>query len=321
MAKVKKWFKTNIELPLKANGIFISLETVRVNNSLKKPGSVFLEMARTAYSSGADYFYRVNDDTEMKDTWPALFVHSLQSLGKPFGAVGPKCNQGNQKILTHDFTSRLHMEIFEMNYYPPQLVDWWMDDWISYVYGKRRTFKAQNVHVIHHTGAHGQRYEVDQSNEALLVNLIQQGKGKIRKWMLQQGPQLISEDILREFDSDVFEANYDHTDIPVILEPSTGLILSSSKPQPDAITSATATTSKITGSTQVSTPDVSSSESSSSASTTSVTTALLDSLLDASVQEDSAGLSQSQGRGGRGVRRQRANRKGKKGNKLRLQEE
>ncbi len=44
---------------------------------------------------------------------------------------GPKCQQGNDKILTHDFVHRLHLEIFDMNYYPPELVDWWMDDWIS----------------------------------------------------------------------------------------------------------------------------------------------------------------------------------------------
>lgn len=298
-----------MELPLKNNGIFITLETVRVNNSLKKPGPVFLEMARRAYNVGADYFYRVNDDTEMKDTWPALFVHSLQALGRPFGAVGPKCNQGNQKILTHDFTSRLHMEIFEMNYYPPQLVDWWMDDWISYVYGKKRTFKAQNVHVIHHTGAHGQRYEVDRSNEGLLTNLIQQGKGKIRKWMLQQGASVISEDVLRDFDTDVFEPNYEHIDIPVLLDPQNGLILSSQAKSASTVVEVasvdTRTSEKV--------PTISMGD---QASTTAKRNALLDSVLDGAMQSDPEAVID---RAGRGVRRQRNNRKGRRGNKLRLQ--
>ena len=39
--------------------------TVRVNNVMKKPGPVFNEMARVAYLDGADFFYRVNDDTEL----------------------------------------------------------------------------------------------------------------------------------------------------------------------------------------------------------------------------------------------------------------
>ena len=172
MSKTKKWFKDNIETPMRKNGIKLTLRTVRVNNSLKKPGPVFVEMARAAYIAGADYFYRINDDTEMLENWPEHFVRSLHRfpsltpvedgdadkfLKKPYGVLGPGCQQGKTTILTHDFVHRTHMEIFEMNYYPPQLVDWWMDDWISFVYGQQRTFRANSVPVVHHTGAHGQR--------------------------------------------------------------------------------------------------------------------------------------------------------------------
>ena len=55
-----------------------------------------------------------------------------------------------------------------MNYYPPELADWWMDDWISFVYGKQRTFKASQISVHHHTGAHGRRYKINRANEPKL---------------------------------------------------------------------------------------------------------------------------------------------------------
>lgn len=42
MASVVDWFRDNVHLPLLKNGISISLRTVKVNNSLKKPGPVFL---------------------------------------------------------------------------------------------------------------------------------------------------------------------------------------------------------------------------------------------------------------------------------------
>jgi hypothetical protein len=103
------------------------------------------------------------------------------------------------------------MEIFEMNYYPAQLTDWWMDDWISFVYGQKRTFKAYDVKVIHHTGAHGQRYEVNQENGLALTSLIDQGRQKIRQWMLKNS---ISERLLTEFDNDVFDQNMVHMNIP-----------------------------------------------------------------------------------------------------------
>jgi hypothetical protein len=71
----------------------------------------------------------------------------LQSFGRPYGAVGPLCRQGNTKILTHDFTHRLHMEVFGMEYYPPELTDWWMDDWIARVYGSSRTRQSKSIEV------------------------------------------------------------------------------------------------------------------------------------------------------------------------------
>lgn len=205
------WFDDNIKNVMKKRGITVILKVVKVNNTLKKPGPVFLEMARTAYNEGADYFYRLNDDTELIDNWPSTFVKALNSLGKPFGVVGPTCKQGNQQILTHDFVHRLHMEIFEMNYYPAQLTDWWMDDWISYVYGKERTFKAKAVKVIHHTGAHGQRYEVNQENHFALTNLIATGRNKIRRWMLKNSA---SQKELEAFDNDVYDQNMVHIDVP-----------------------------------------------------------------------------------------------------------
>jgi len=39
------------------------------------------------------------------------------------------------------------MEIFDMKYYPPELSDWWMDDWMSRVYGDKRTIKLNGVEV------------------------------------------------------------------------------------------------------------------------------------------------------------------------------
>jgi hypothetical protein len=42
-------------------------------------------------------------------------VAALEEL-KParVGVVGPKCKEGNQKILTHDFTHRTHAAIFQV---------------------------------------------------------------------------------------------------------------------------------------------------------------------------------------------------------------
>jgi hypothetical protein len=181
--QVENWFDEFIEKPLASRGITVKLHLVQVDNKLKKPGPVFNVITKHAYDNGADYIYRVNDDTEMKGPWAKRFIQELHKMGEPYGAVGPLCQQGNRKILTHDFTHRTHMEIFNGFYYPKELVDWWMDDWISRVYGSRRTRQGVSVPVVHHTQAHGQRYQVDKSNKQHLERLLTEGKRKIISYM------------------------------------------------------------------------------------------------------------------------------------------
>ena len=52
-------------------------------------------MARAAYYGGADFFYRVNDDTELMNKWALTFVTAIDSLPLPGGEV--------QYITIHSF--------------------------------------------------------------------------------------------------------------------------------------------------------------------------------------------------------------------------
>lgn len=115
------------------------------------------------------------------------------------GVVGPDCKMGNTHILTHDFTHRTHLDIFPM-YYPPSLSDWWMDDWISKVYGRRRTKKLLSVHVGH-SGHHGTRYEINHEHRGQLQAEIEQGKEYVFQYMKnkQNKPELI-----QQYRSDTF---------------------------------------------------------------------------------------------------------------------
>jgi hypothetical protein len=179
-AKARAWFDANAKSVLDAANIDVELRFAVVDNTAKKPGPVFTAITRDAYyGAKADYIYRVNDDTELATPWAGALVRALATMDN-VGAVGPMCRQGNRKILTHDFTHRTHMAIFDGQYYPPALSDWWMDDWISRVYGMDRTLRADAVEVVHHTGKHGQRYAVDKSHARLLDGLLNSGGGTIR---------------------------------------------------------------------------------------------------------------------------------------------
>jgi hypothetical protein len=47
-----------------------------------------------------------------------------------------------------------------------------MDDWISRVYGSRRTRQGASVSVVHHTGAHGQRYQVESTRTMVMMVMM-----------------------------------------------------------------------------------------------------------------------------------------------------
>lgn len=200
MFSVEKWFDREMTSVLKKNGIELTLKAVRVVNELKKPGPVFNTMARAAYELGSDFYYRLNDDSELRGRWPQAYVSTLMGLGRPYGVIGPSSYGSNDRILTHDFVHRTHMEIFEMNYYPPELPDWWMDDWISSIYGRNRTLLSRNIQVQHHYSRHGQRYKVNKKNEHHLAPATARGRQLIRNWMLKNNLEV------EEFDKQLAEA-------------------------------------------------------------------------------------------------------------------
>ena len=143
------------------------------------------EILKVARDAGAEYLVRINDDTEfMTSGWTALGVNKLASYHPPnVGVVGPMCRQGNSAILTHDMVHRTHMDIFRDEYYPDVFHNWWLDDWITGVYGSRRTTKLATWVVKHHTGHHGTRYEVDPLRKVSLEDELARGKGRVAAWL------------------------------------------------------------------------------------------------------------------------------------------
>lgn len=168
-------------------------------------------MAKVAYKSGADYFYRVNDDTELVTVWPNLFVTILQGLSFPYGVVGPDCNEGNGMIFTHDFTHRTHMEIFDQIYYPPNFDEIYMDDWISLIYGRTRSIRAYNVMVIHHLNYHGTRHGGNLGQLGELAPTLNETRTQMRNFLVKKR---IDNETMSAFDKDEYIDYFSFFDIP-----------------------------------------------------------------------------------------------------------
>mgnify|MGYP003385117806 CR=1 FL=1 len=137
--EVHRVFDKIVKKRLSRSGIEISLIIVGLRNDEKRlhvNSLIYNALAR--YAAGhrhADYFYRVNDDTEFVERWPQQFVRSLNDLSAPYGVVVPQCEQVESdelmsiRNMTHVFVHKTHLEIFDMNFFPRELVGHWIDDW------------------------------------------------------------------------------------------------------------------------------------------------------------------------------------------------
>ena len=73
------------------------------------------------------------------------------------------------------------------DFFPKAFKNWWSDDWISVVYGRRATFARRDVVVTHNvqsqkTGAWN-RYDVDHAAQHQLHDQVQQGFVRINAWL------------------------------------------------------------------------------------------------------------------------------------------
>jgi hypothetical protein len=161
-------------------------------------------LSSAAHADGAEYTYRVNDDTVFEtpgwlDTLPA----ALKSLEPPnVGVSGPRATGGNWKILTYDMVHRTHMEIFGGQRYPPSLQNWYSDDWITKVYsgdysekGPRwrgggdhkqgRMVMLAETSVKHTRTVDHTRYMPDHSGKTALPGLLDAGAAAVAKYLAQ----------------------------------------------------------------------------------------------------------------------------------------
>ena len=89
-----------------------------------------------AYLKGADYFYKLDDNSKfLTADWTKSFVKSLWEMSpRNVGAVGPTPRGTSPNILPHTFVHRTHLDIFGQ-YFPNVPNDFLSDVWLARVYG------------------------------------------------------------------------------------------------------------------------------------------------------------------------------------------
>ncbi len=95
------------------------------------------KLAEVAYKSGCQFFFQCGDDIEFKTKGWVNDCLKVLSTTNGIGLVGPVNN--NPRILTQSFVSRRHLQLFGY-YFPPEIFNWFCDDWINAVYRSIKHF-------------------------------------------------------------------------------------------------------------------------------------------------------------------------------------
>ena len=94
-------------------------------------------------------------------------VTILQSTNN-IGVVGPLNN--NPRILTQTIVSRKHRELFGY-YFPPEILNWFCDDWINEVYKELNHFYPMQKHFCVNMGGRP-RYTVNGGDSNMKVRQL-----------------------------------------------------------------------------------------------------------------------------------------------------
>ena len=110
-----------------------------------------------ALDENYDYFFQCGDDIEFHTkNWVNDCIQVLEKTNG-IGLVGPMNN--NPRILTQSFVSRKHKDLFGY-FFPPEIINWFCDDWINEVYKKIGHFYPLKKHFCNNVGGEP-RYDIN----------------------------------------------------------------------------------------------------------------------------------------------------------------
>jgi hypothetical protein len=125
--------------------------------------------------------YILNDDIAQAQARISALITQLSRLDPPWVEVAAPWGFEETTDFVHDFVHRTHLDIFP-SYYPEEFPAWFLDCWISVVYGDKRTKRLDSkVHVMHqqcHT-----RYVIDPEKKELFKPVLERDSARVNDYI------------------------------------------------------------------------------------------------------------------------------------------
>jgi hypothetical protein len=141
---------------------------VLLNGCQHAPATAWNQLFERALKDDHDYYFQMADDVVIETPgWTERFVDALQENGNR-GVVGPchpenyhgRLARGQQYCLENAFVHKTHWDRFGF-FYPPEIKNWYCDDWITQVYSGTLSLMMEDV-IVRNLSIRTaqQRYEV-----------------------------------------------------------------------------------------------------------------------------------------------------------------
>jgi len=145
--KQQEAFKRFINIMKNVDIQFVSMKNIKKGHLTAMWNRLF----KKAYQEGCDYFYQCGDDIQfLNKGWVSQSIKLLR-LYNGYGVTGP-LDKMQKRIHTQSFVSRKHYELFNF-YYPPEIINWFCDDWITKVYYEDLLFPLLDYWCMNMGGA------------------------------------------------------------------------------------------------------------------------------------------------------------------------
>ena len=172
----------------------ISIEFVYMDNVKKGHLTVMWNILfEKALQDGYDYFVQCGDDIEFHSKgWLSDAITILKNSNN-IGVAGPLNN--NPRILTQSIVSRKHYDLFGY-YFPPEIKNWFCDDWINLVYRELKFFYPMKQHFCANIGGQP-RYVINdgasnQSVHQLCLQIVKKDVVKATHYLQQANTNQVS---------------------------------------------------------------------------------------------------------------------------------
>lgn len=163
---IEKYFYKNIN----SRHDNFTIKLIQVDNLKGKLGEIWSYLAKEAVKEN-EYLYQLGDDIQLNSSgWEDKFIDKLKEFNN-IGVVGPHDNTG--RILTQSFVHKTHLVIFK-NYYPTEIKNWFIDDWIDAIYQPDNYYMFSDIKVINKGGE--PRYDIVKHDKNNLSELIKKSK-------------------------------------------------------------------------------------------------------------------------------------------------